>query len=108
MNSDSAQFSGHPYLVALLDADTLPAGIRIAAETRFATVLERCLGGPGQVARTYRAWTAASECAATDLDKDTIEAAMRWPRAVDLACQAGLREIGELPAAHFEVKLPKH
>jgi hypothetical protein len=108
MNSDTTQFTEHAYLVALLEAEALPTGIRIAAETRFAAALERFLGGAEQVARTYRAWTAASECGAQDLDKDTIEAAMRWPRAADLARQAGLREIGDLPSAHFEVKLPKH
>jgi hypothetical protein len=108
MNSDQAQFTEPSYIVSLKAADDAPAALRIAAEIRFAAALERSLGGPTQVARTYRAWTAANEGTAQDLDKDTIEAAMRWPRAADLARQAGLREIGDLPTAHFEVKLPKH
>jgi hypothetical protein len=108
MNSDQAQFTEPSYIVALREAEDAPAALRIAAETRFAAVLERSLGSAVQVARTYRAWTAANECTAQDLDKDTLEAAMRWPRAADLARQAGLRELGDLPTAHFEVKLPKH
>jgi hypothetical protein len=107
MNSDPAQLDVQPYLVSLREADGLPAGLRIAAEARFATVLERSLGGPAQVAHAFRAWTSASECAAEELDKASVTAAMRWPRAADLARQAGLREVGELPGAHFEVKLPR-
>lgn len=105
MNSDSMRIDSQPYLVALLDADTIPADTRIAAETRFAAVLERSLGNAAQVACSCRAWAAVSECAAPEVGRETIEAAMRWPRALELARQAGLREIGDIPAAHFEVKL---
>lgn len=108
MNSYQAQCTEPSYVVALREADDATAALRIGAEIRFAAALERSLGGPAQVARSYRAWTAANEGTAQDLDKDTIEAAMRWPRATDLARQAGLREIGDLPTAHFEVKLPQH
>jgi hypothetical protein len=97
----------HPYTVALVDAEGLPSALRIAAETRFATSLERSLGGVEEVEAALRAWTAASEADAVDLDKRTMEQAVRWPRAANMAAQAGFRDLGELPGAHFDVKLPR-
>jgi hypothetical protein len=97
----------HPYTVALEDASELPCSNRITAEARFAAVLESKLGGPEAVATTYRAWVDASESAAADVDQDTASLAVLWPRAYDTARQAGLREVGELPGAHFEVRLER-
>ena len=97
----------HPYSVALEDSVELPSSHRIAAETRFAKVIERALGGPDGVASTYRAWVNASEAAATDVDQATASLAVLWPRAYDSARQAGFREIGEMPGAHFEVRLER-
>jgi hypothetical protein len=97
----------HPYTVALEEAPELSSSHRITAEARFPAVLERSLGGPEAVASTYRAWVNASESAATDVDQATASLAVRWPRAFDTARQAGLREVGELPGAHFEVRLQR-
>lgn len=97
----------HPYTVALVDAEALPSAARITAETRFAATLERTLGGPEEVAQALRAWTFASEADAAELDKATVEKAVRWPRAASLANQAAFRDIGELPGAHFDVKLAR-
>jgi hypothetical protein len=97
----------HPYTVALEDATELPCSHRITAEARFAAVIESKLGGPDAVAATYRAWVNASESDARDIDHDTASLAVLWPRAFETARQAGLREVGELPGAHFEVRLER-
>jgi len=94
----------HPYTVALRDAGGLPTAERIAAETRFASALEKSLGGADAVALVYRAWTASSEADASELDTATANAAVRWPRAYDSALQAGFRNLGEFPGAYFEVR----
>jgi hypothetical protein len=97
----------HPYTVALEEASELPCSNRICAEARFAAAIERSLGGPDAVASTYRAWVSASESAATDVDQATASLAVLWPRAYDAARQAGFRDLGELPGAHFEVRLER-
>jgi len=94
----------HPYTVALRDATGLPTAERIAAETRFARALEKSLGSADAVARVHRAWTASAESDATELDADTANAAVKWPRAYDAALQAGFRNLGEFPGAYFEVR----
>jgi hypothetical protein len=97
----------HPYTVALEDAPELPSRNRITAEARFAAIIENKLGGPDAVVNTYRAWLAASESHASDVDQATASLAVRWPAAYDMARQAGLREVGELPGAHFEIRLER-
>ena len=108
MYSDAVRSLTAPYLVTLRDAPEVPAAVRIAAETRFALLLERSLGTPEQVGRVLRAWTAAAESSAEELDRQTVELAVLWPRAFDLARQAALRELGESPRAYFDVELPNH
>lgn len=105
MNSSSVQFADQPYVISLLDAQGIAAPARILAETRFACALERSLGDAAEVVRSYRAWQVLRECEAQELDERTIHAAMRWPRAAAAARQAGLLELGSVPAAHFEVLL---
>jgi hypothetical protein len=96
----------HPYTVALVvDAVELPAAARIEAEKRYASTLERNLGGPDEVAAVLKAWQAVNDSALEDIDQLTAETAIRWPRAADQAQQAAMRPIGELPGAHFEVRL---
>jgi hypothetical protein len=85
----------------------LPSSNRIAAETRFAKVIERSLGGPEAVATTYRAWVCVSESSASDIDQATASLGVMWPRAYDAARDAGFRELGEMPSAHFEVRLER-
>lgn len=97
----------HPYTVALEEAPELPCSNRIAAEARFAAAIERKLGGPEAVADTYRAWVNANESAASDVDQATASLAVLWPRAYDTAREAGFREVGEMPGAHFEVRLER-
>ncbi len=96
-----------PYTVALEDARSVPMAQRILAEVRFITALERALGSAEDVARVYRAWVDASQNQASDVDADSAQLAVRWPRAFDTARQAGMREIGELPEAHFTVRLER-
>lgn len=94
------------YTVALL-ADGLPASERIAAELRFIGALERALGAPETVAKTYTAWIAASESQADEIDKRTAELAVRWPQVYQAAAQAGLRGVHGVQEAHFELRLAR-
>jgi hypothetical protein len=96
-----------PYTVALQDARDLPQRDRIAAEVRFATELERRLGGAQGVAQVYAAWVAASETEASQLDCDTTTLAVRWPSAVDAALRAGFHRLGDIGDARFVVKLER-
>ena len=96
-----------PYTVALEDAGTIPSAQRISAEVRFISSLERALGSAEDVARVYRAWVDASENQASDVDAESAQLAVRWPRAFDMARQAGMREMGELPEAHFTVRIER-
>ena len=98
----------HPYTVALQDAGDLPSAQRIAAETRFASAIERTLGGAEAVAQVYRAWTVSAESEASQVDQATAQAAVRWPRAYETAVQSGFRNLGEFPGAHFEVRLERN
>lgn len=98
----------HPYTVALIvEAVELPTAARIEAEKRYASTLERNLGGPDEVAAVLKAWQAANDSALQDIDQLTADTAVRWPRAADRAQQAAMGSIGELPGAHFEVRLPR-
>lgn len=96
-----------PYLVALLDAPELPTDIRIRAETTYAGELEKRLGGDEAVADTLRAWTMANDSQVHELSRAEVTQATQWPRANDVARQAAFRHLGELPGAHFEVRLVK-
>jgi hypothetical protein len=96
-----------PYTVALQDARDLPQRERIAAEVRFATELERRLGGADNVAQVYAAWVAASETDASQLDRETTTLAVRWPRAVDAAMRAGFDRLGDIGDARFTVRLER-
>lgn len=95
------------YTVALQDGHVLPAPERIAAEIRFVSALERALGEPDAVAETLRAWQAASESQADEIDKPTAERAVRWPGAYEQAARAGLAGVYGLREASFEVKLAR-
>lgn len=95
------------YTVALRADQVLPAPERIAAEIRFVSALERALGEPAAVADTLRAWQAASESQADEIDKPTAERAVRWPSAYDQAVRAGLAGVQGLRDAIFEVKLAR-
>jgi len=97
----------HPYTVTLIDAVDLPTAARIEAETRYAKALERNLGSPAEVAAVLKAWEAANDSSIEDIDQQTAETAVRWPRAAEQAQQAGMRNLGEMPGAHFEVRLSR-
>jgi hypothetical protein len=95
-----------PYTVAIHEARDLSVRERIDAEVRFARALERSLGGEQAVADVYRSWISANESDAGDLDVQTAEMAVRWPRAADAATQAGLSNVG-MSEAYFEVRLER-
>ena len=96
-----------PYTVSLQDASDLPARERIEAEVHFVRELEKALGGEEAVVEVYRCWLDASESGANEIDGRTAANAARWPKAADAARQAGLRKLGDVGPAHFEVKLER-
>lgn len=95
----------HPYEVALVDAPEVPTAARINAESRFAQVVERAFGGPEEVVHAYRQWIAANESPPEDLTADEVSVAARWHRVTEDAKQAAFRNLGDMPGAHFEVRL---
>ncbi|MES2946550.1 MAG: hypothetical protein V4772_27090 [Pseudomonadota bacterium] len=96
-----------PYAVALCGVDGLPPAERITAELRFVRELEKSLGGSEAVVRVYRAWGDASESDTSELDHETVNLAMKWPKAFELAQRAGLKNIGD-EDAYFEIRLERH
>jgi hypothetical protein len=95
------------YTVTLQDAG-LPTRERIEAEVRFARELEQILGGPEFVAETYSAWMEVGESEASRVDRNTAITAARWPVAMNAAMLAGFSKLGDIGAAHFEVRLERH
>jgi hypothetical protein len=49
----------------------------------------------------------AIESAPEDLSADTMALAARWHRVADQARQAGMRNLGGIPGAHFDIRLPR-
>lgn len=96
-----------PYAVALCGVDALPPAERIAAERRFVKELEKSLGSSEAVVHIFRAWTDACESEASELDNETANQAMKWPKAFEQAQRAGLKSIGD-EEAHFEIRLERH
>lgn len=95
----------HPYTVTLVDAPEVPSAVRIQAETRYAAVLERALGGPEAVVKVYRSWMEACESSAEAISAEAAQLAVRWPRAAEQAQQAAFQKLGAMPQAHFELRL---
>lgn len=96
-----------PYTVALEEANDLPPPERIAAEVRFVREIERTLGSSEDVANVYRAWLEASESDVASLANATAILAARWPLAAEAAYRAGLKGIGDIGEAHFELRLSR-
>jgi hypothetical protein len=95
------------YTVTLQDASDVPTRDRIEAEVRFASELERVLGGPEFVAETYSAWMEVSVSEASQIDRDTPINAARWPVAMNAAMLAGFSKLGDIGEAHFEIRLKR-
>ena len=88
-----------PYQVALINAPDLSASARIAAEVRYADVLERALGGEHQVVKAWLAMTAQ--------DDSPGPAAMPWEHAEKLAHAAGATGLALPSGAYFDVQLAR-
>ncbi|AYQ26570.1 MULTISPECIES: hypothetical protein [unclassified Polaromonas] len=93
-----------PYSVSLQGVEGLPSAERISAELRFIRELERTFGNSETVVDVYRAWRDACDCDASELSAETSSLAVRWPKAVDAAQRAGLKNIGDSDA-YFELQL---
>lgn len=90
------------YTVKLIDFPGLLPEAQVDAENRFKRALEKQLGE--EVVRVLRAFRDASDTSATDLSKDDIATASRWPKAYDAAKTAGFRDLGSADEAYFEVR----
>ena len=86
-----------PYQVALINAPDLPAPARIAAEVRYADVLERALGGEHQVVKAWLAMTARVSSPGP--------ATVPWEQAEKLAHAAGATGLALPSGAYFDVEL---
>lgn len=91
-----------PYTVKLIDFPGLQPKAQADAEHRFRRTLEKQLGE--DVMPVWKAFQDASDSSATDLSKDDIATANRWPRAYDAAKTAGFRDLGTADEAYFEVR----
>jgi len=74
---------------------------------RFASELERVLGGSELVAETYAAWVQVGQSEASQIDRNTAISAARWPVAMNAAMLAGLSKLGDIGEAHFEIRLER-
>ena len=88
-----------PYQVALLNAPDLSASARIAAEVRYADVLERALGGEHKVVKLWLAMTAQ--------DDSPDPAAVPWVNAEKLAHAASATGLALPTDAYFDVQLAR-
>ena len=93
------------FSINLCDFSELPANIRLDAESRYAKALERALGGSEAVAQAYGAYCYAADGDESDASPDDKAQALRWVKAVELARQAGFRDLSEGESAYFEVRL---
>ena len=91
-----------PYLVKLIDFPGLLPEAQADAENRFRRALDRQLGE--DVMPVWEAFQDASDSSATDLSKDDIAMAIRWPKAYDAAKTAGFRDLGTADGAYFELR----
>lgn len=96
------------YLVHLQGCENVPSSVRMAGEARFARELEAVLGGEEFVAETYATWLDVTQSEANRNDRSTAMTAARWPVALAAATQAGFSLLGDIGAAHFEVRLERH
>ena len=94
------------YTVTLRDyPEELPAKERIAAETRYAKVLEKQLGGPEQVAAALDTLNNLEESPPEVVSPGDLTLLKAWGKASTAAKQAGFRDLGEGDGAYFEVRL---
>jgi hypothetical protein len=94
------------YTVTLRDyPEELPAKERIAAETRYAKVLEKQLGGPEQVAAALDTLNNLEESPPEVVSPGDLTLLKDWGKASTAAKQAGFRDLGEGDGAYFEVRL---
>lgn len=91
-----------PYIIKLIDFPGLLPEARADAEQRFRRALDKQLAG--DVMPVWRAYQDALDTSATDLSKDDIATASRWPKAYDAAKVAGFRDLGAADEAYFEVR----
>lgn len=94
------------YAVTLHDyPEDLPSKERIAAETRYAKVLEKQLGGPEQVAAVLDTLSNLEDSPPEQVSAGDLTLLKAWGKASAAAKQAGFRDLGEGESAYFEVRL---
>lgn len=94
------------YTVALRDhPEDLPVKARVDAETRYAKELERHLGGQEQVAAALDTMNSLEEAPPEQVGSADLLVIRLWSKASAAARQAAMRDLGEMDAAYFEVRL---
>ena len=97
------------YTVALQDGRDLPTRERIDAEVRFASELERVLGGEECGGRDLQGLDGRQRVRGQpDRQQHGYQrrSLARW--RLNAARQAGFSKLGDIGEAHFEVRLERH
>lgn len=92
------------FTVALCDYPGLPDDIRNKAESRYARVLERQLGGAEQVHQALRLIEQLEDAAPDEISEEVKAIYARWMKAAQAAIQAGLQGLGDGESCFFEVR----
>lgn len=98
----------HVYTVALCDYPELPDRERIAAETRYARVLERQCGGPDGVVSVLRTLHHLEDSSPEALSPDELAHVKLWAKAAGAARTAAYQGLGESETAYFDVRISAH
>lgn len=93
------------YTVALRDCPDVRPRERIAAETRYAHVLERLCGGPEGVAAALHTIYSLEDSPPFELTSHEQATARLWSNAAMAARQAAYDFLGEPEGAYFDVRL---
>lgn len=91
-----------PYTVKLIDFPGLLPEAQADAENTFRSTLHKQLGE--DVMPVWKAFQDAADSSASDLSKNDIATANRWPKAYDATKTAGFRNLGTADEAYFEVR----
>jgi hypothetical protein len=95
-----------PYIIKLdCERGTITATERIEAEVRFIAAIERSLGDAEHVVAAYRAWAAAADTQANELDVETAALAHCWCSAYESAVAQALDGVHGIEEPTFTIGL---
>lgn len=93
------------FTVALCDYPGLPEHERARAETRYAKVLARQLGGEPQVREALRLIQSLEDAPPEEVTAHAQATYARWMKAARAAAEAGLQGLGGEEGCFFDVRL---